>query len=89
MPVAQSGRQSGPVGVGPPEPLQILTRFTEPNTQLVVLLTDQPANPTLPQSDSYNQYQVTWSLAQDPDAHEPNDTAATATPIAEIGRAHV
>ena len=66
-------------GQGAPQGLQILTRFTQPDTQLVLLMADQPDSPTRPQIDARNPYFVGWTVLQDPDANEPNDT--TPTPI--------
>jgi len=65
-------------GQGAPQPLQVLTRFTEPSTCLVLLLSDQPANPTRPQFDIRSQYLVKWDVLQDPDSNEPNDATPTA-----------
>jgi hypothetical protein len=77
--MASVGRASDRHGQGPPRPVEILTRFTQPNTRLVLLLTDDPVNITRPQMDPRNQYVVRWDVLQDPDVNEPND--ATPTPI--------
>lgn len=74
------GRVSDRHGQGPPRPIEVLTRFTEPDTRLVLLLSDDPINITRPQVDARNPYVVRWDVLQDPDANEPND--ATPTPIA-------
>ncbi|HYV45834.1 MAG TPA: cell-cell cohesion protein MtsF [Myxococcaceae bacterium] len=74
-----SGLVADKHGQGAPQGLQILTRFTAPDTRLVLLAADLPDSPTRPQSDARNPYLVRWTVLQDPDPNEPND--ATATPI--------
>lgn len=68
-------------GEGPPKPVEFLLPFTEPGATLFLLLGDEPAHPSRPGYDARNPYVLTVEVLDNPDAHEPNDTAAQATPL--------
>lgn len=78
---ASLGRVVDVHGQGSPQPLQILTRFTQPDTRLVLLMADQPDSPARPQFDALHPYLVGWSVLEDPDVNEPNDTTPTPIPL--------
>lgn len=68
-------------GQGQPRPVEFLLPFSEPGARLLLLLGDEPANPSRPGYDARNPYSLTVEVLDNPDANEPNDTAAAATPV--------
>ncbi|WP_375771160.1 cell-cell cohesion protein MtsF [Archangium gephyra] len=78
-------RQVDVHGQGQPRPVEFLLPFTEPGAKLLLLLGDEPANPSRPGYDARNPYSLRVEVVDNPDANEPNDTAAQATPLVLTG----
>lgn len=76
------GRVVDAHGQGAPRPVELLLPFGEANAKLLLLLGDAPAVPSRPGFDARNKYFVKVEVVENPDANEPNDTAAQATPVA-------
>jgi hypothetical protein len=74
-------RQVDDHGQGAPRPVEIIIPFTEPNARLLLLLGDEPAVPSRPQFDARSPYFVKVEVLDNPDANEPNNTPAQATPL--------
>ncbi|HEY0095460.1 MAG TPA: cell-cell cohesion protein MtsF, partial [Archangium sp.] len=72
-------------GQGQPKPVEFLLPFTEPGAKLLLLLGDEPSNPSRPGYDARNPYSLTVEVVDNPDANEPNDTQAQATPVPLTG----
>lgn len=68
-------------GAAAPRPVDLVFPFSQSDAKLVVLVGDEEANPDRPNFDFRAPYSLKAELVQDPDANEPNGTAATATPI--------
>ncbi|MGA9522334.1 MAG: hypothetical protein WBV82_12765 [Myxococcaceae bacterium] len=75
-------RKSDRHGQAAPKPVDIVLPFEQANARLLVLVTDDAVNPSRPGSDLRNPYELTVEVLEDPDANEPNDTTATAIPLA-------
>jgi hypothetical protein len=69
-------------GQGQPRPIEFTIPFTEPGARLLLLISDKPSNPSRPGFDARNPYILKVEVLENPDSLEPNDTAATATPVA-------
>ncbi|PTL81937.1 cell-cell cohesion protein MtsF [Vitiosangium sp. GDMCC 1.1324] len=71
-------------GQGQPKPVEFLIPISEAekNAKVLLLLGDEPANPSRPGFDARNPYSLTVEVLDNPDTNEPNDTAAAATPVA-------
>lgn len=68
-------------GQGAPRPVEMLVPFGEPNAKLLLLVGDAPVVPSRPGFDARNKYFIKVEVVTNPDANEPNDTAAQATPV--------
>lgn len=68
-------------GQGAPRPVELLLPFGEPNAKLLLLLGDAPLVPSRPGFDARNKYFLKVEVVENPDANEPNDSAAQATPV--------
>ncbi|HEX5754000.1 MAG TPA: cell-cell cohesion protein MtsF [Archangium sp.] len=68
-------------GEGEPHPVEFLLPFSEPGARLLLQLSDTPANPSQPGYDVRNPYSLRVEVLENPDAHEPNDTADMATSV--------
>ncbi len=80
-------RASDRHGQGAPRPVDIILPFAQPDTRLVLLVSDDPVNPSRPQFDARSPYRLTVKVVQDPDVNEPNDTAPTPIPLTQQGAA--
>lgn len=71
-------------GQGVPKPVEFLLPISEADkgAKLLLLLGDEPSNPSRPGFDARNPYSLTVDVLENPDTNEPNDTAASATPVA-------
>ncbi|QRN95485.1 cell-cell cohesion protein MtsF [Archangium violaceum] len=69
-------------GQGQPRPIEFVVPFAQPGAKLLLLLSDEAANPSRPGFDARNPYTLTVEVLDNPDANEPNDTADKATPVA-------
>ncbi len=68
-------------GQGAPKPLEFIVPFSEPGARLLLLVSDEPANPSRPGFDARNTYSLAVEVVENPDVQEPNDTVAQATPL--------
>ncbi len=75
-------RKSDRHGQAAPRPVDIVVPFREANARLLVLVTDDPVNPSRPNFDLRSPYQLTAEVVQDPDANEPNDQTPTTIALA-------
>ena len=75
-------RKSDRHGQGESSPVDIVLPFDEANARLLVLVNDDPVNPSRPGSDIKNPYELKVEVLQDPDVNEPNDATATVIPLA-------
>ncbi|AKJ06102.1 hypothetical protein ATI61_110151 [Archangium gephyra] len=66
-------------GEDAPRPVEFLLPFSEPGARVLLVLGDEPANPSRPGYDARNPYALTVEVLENPDVNEPNDTANTAT----------
>ena len=82
-------RKSDRHGAAAPRPVDIVLPFEKANARLLVLVTDDAANPSRPGSDLRNPYSLSVQVREDPDVNEPNDTTFTAIPLASQGDALV
>lgn len=64
-------------GSNPPTVLDLTFRYTKSNNDLYLLVQDDNGK----KFDNLSPYTIKVEVVQDPDANEPNDTPATATPI--------
>ena len=71
-------RRSDRHGQGAPRPIDLILPFAEADRRLVLLVSDDPVNPSRPQFDARSPYRLTVDVVQDPDVNEPNDTVPTA-----------
>ncbi|MFL5358652.1 cell-cell cohesion protein MtsF [Archangium sp.] len=71
-------------GQGLPRPVEFLLPLSgaDQGAKLLLLLGDEPSNPSRPGFDARNPYSLTVEVLENPDTNEPNDTAASATPVA-------
>ncbi len=67
-------------GQGAPKPVDMVVPFTQSGARLLLLVSDEKTA-----FDVKSQYQVKVEVLQNPDANEPNDTTATAIPLAAQG----
>jgi hypothetical protein len=70
-------------GSNAPTMLDLTFRYTKGNNDLFLLVQDQSGR----QYDNLSPYSILVEVITDPDANEPNDTPATATPITLTGSA--
>ncbi|MBX5483328.1 MAG: cell-cell cohesion protein MtsF [Myxococcaceae bacterium] len=70
-------RKSDRHGQAKPQPIDIILPFAEANQKLVLLVSDDPVNPSKPNFDVRAQYELAVDVLQDPDVNEPNDTQPT------------
>ncbi len=78
-------RRSDRHGQGPPRPIDLVLPFAEPNARLVLLVADDPVNPSRPQFDARSPYRVTVDVVSDPDVNEPNDEVPTPIALTSMG----
>jgi hypothetical protein len=64
-------------GSNPPTMLDLTFRYTKSNNDLFLLVQDDTGRKV----DNLSPYSIFVEVVADPDANEPNDTPATATPI--------
>jgi hypothetical protein len=79
------GRKVDNHGAGAPRPVEFIIPFTEPGARLVLLLSDEPAVPSRPNTDVRSPYSVQVTVLENPDPNEPNDTTPTALPLTGQG----
>ncbi len=75
------GREVDEHGQGAPRPVELIIPFGEPSARLVVLVKDQPANPSRPNFDARSPYFLQVEVLDNPDTNEPNDTPEQATAL--------
>jgi hypothetical protein len=68
----------------PPAPIDVVLPFGEANARLLLQLSEEGAT-TTPKFDVRNAYTVKFETMDNPDANEPNETAANATNIPLMG----
>jgi hypothetical protein len=68
-------------GSGAPKPVELIFPYAVSNSKLIVMVADENAT-NKPLIDVRSPYQVKVEVLNNPDANEPNDTDALATPIA-------
>ena len=66
-----------PHGSNPPTVLDLTFRYTKSNNDLFILVQDDNGR----KYDNLSPYSILVEVVPDPDANEPNDTPATATPV--------
>jgi hypothetical protein len=73
-------------GAAAPKPIDIVFPFSESNTRLLLVLSDEGAtNKSI--IDVRNQYAVTVDVFDNPDLNEPNDVTPTVIPLTAAGAA--
>lgn len=68
-------------GAAAPKPVDLIIPFSQQNAKLYVLVGDEGVGPAL-RVDNRNAYSVLVEVLENPDQNEPNDTTATAIPLA-------